>query len=1177
MNWTVMRRRFGFVTLLGCFLCVSLIFVTFAYQIVTRDGRVPLVNEGGYEGAEAAVHRRRDIMKMQMNRITCLWLCLFAGMTAHVEADAAVSKLQETVQQADNEVAGQVLDEAGQPLPGVTIRIDGTKNGGVASDYDGRFALPVGKNQSLKLTFSYIGCKPQTLTVKAGKDVIVIMEDDKATLKEVVVTGYQQIDRRNLTSSVSSVKMDDIARAGVSSVDKMLQGRIPDLVLTTTSGEVNATPKIRIRGVSTLIGNREPLWVVDGIIVNDPVNLTSDVINDPDYVNRIGNAISGINPQDIERIDVLKDAAATALYGTRAANGVIVVTTKKGRAGRPVISYNFTGTVRHRPRYSDRKIDLMNAKERTQVSRDLAAMHYTFPSNMTYIGYEDALQKYYGGTYNRSQFEAAVAAAEVQNTDWFKLLTRDSFSQDHSINLSGGADKFRYYASLGYTNDNDVINRNGNDRYTAAANLDFTLNNQFQLSLNLGMHTDKRRYDQSDVSPIDYAYNTSRVIPSHTESGYFYYKKMSVGSGSYDFNILNELDNSYMHQRTNGFKATANLRYAPLDWLNFNAILAFNTSNTNIEGWHGEKSWYAAALRQSPYGIEAPSTSEMPFGGELSENDIDQRDWTVRLQGNLNKNFGPEGHHNLNIAVGLEASSTHYMGNLFTQRGYYADRGKRFTAEIPDKYAAYLRWLGRNVPVITDNLTNLVSAYGTASYSYKELFTLNANTRYDGSNRFGDRSNEKILPVWSVSGLANIKRISDLKATWLDALVWKISYGGQGNMLEGQTPKLTVKKGAYDTHYGEMISEVDRFANPDLRWEKTKSFNTGIETALFHNRLLLSLEYYYKKTTDAFMNKTISDVNGYSAYYVNSGRIINKGYNLSVTATPVQTRDWNWLLSASFSKVINRMNTIPGEDAYEISDYLAGTAIINGQAIGTFYSYRFVGLNPQDGGPMFDDWQDRAHELVGLNKYETAMRVLERSGKRDPDVTGSFSSTLSYKHWRLGLLMDYALGKKIRLFKVFNQGSGSNTGPGYIYPEYNLNRALLDRWKRPGDERLTDIPSIMSTSSPNFYQYAQPWFNGDNYKGVKLGTDLWTMYDYSNVRVVSADYLRLASLSLTYELPLALLMKWGVQRIALSLTGNNLYTWCDNRLKGQTPMQSGFAEVQLSDTPYYTLGVNIQF
>ena len=305
-------------------------------------------------------------------------------------------------------------------------------------------------------------------------------------------------------------------------------------------------------------------------------------------------------------------------------------------------------------------------------------------------------------------------------------------------------------------------------------------------------------------------------------------------------------------------------------------------------------------------------------------------------------------------------------------------------------------------------------------------------------------------------------------------------------MLEGQTPKLTITKGAYDTHYGEMSSTVDKFANPDLKWEKTQSFSTGIEASLFKGRLLFTTEYYYKKTNDAFMNKTISDVNGYTSYIVNSGQIINKGYNFAITATPIQNDDWNWMLSATMAKVMNKMNTAPGEDAYDIDDYLDGTAIVNGEPIGSFYSYRFAGLNPKDGGPLFDDWQDRQNELIGLSKYETAIRVLELSGKRDADITGSLSSTLTYKDWRLGIFMDYSLGNKIRLFHLFNQGIGTNLGPGYIYPENNLNRALLNRWMKPGDEQFTNIPSIMSKDQDGFYNYTSHWSEDSFYQGVKF-------------------------------------------------------------------------------------------
>ena len=258
----------------------------------------------------------------------------------------------------DGRLQGMVMDEAGEPIIGAIIR-DRKNNQNTVTDADGKFSLKAADH--ITLDISYIGMKNTSWSGKRGDFALVVMKDASQNLQDVVVTGYQQLDRRNLTSSVVSKDMSELMRGGVSDVSKLLEGQIPDLIATNASGEVNATNKIRIRGTSTLIGNREPLWVLDGVILTDPVNLTSDVLNDPDYVNRIGNAISGINPQDIKRIDVLKDAAATALYGTRAANGVIVVTTKSGREGKPIISYSAQFTMRKRPYYTDSKINLMNS------------------------------------------------------------------------------------------------------------------------------------------------------------------------------------------------------------------------------------------------------------------------------------------------------------------------------------------------------------------------------------------------------------------------------------------------------------------------------------------------------------------------------------------------------------------------------------------------------------------------------------------------------------------------------------------------------------------------------------------------------------------------------------------------------------------------------------------------
>ena len=1070
------------------------------------------------------------------------------------------------------EVIGTVVDEAGEPLIGAHIRDKGNTINAV-TDTDGNFRVKV-PTEGATLMLTYVGMKPIVQKVKAGQKVKWVMQDDVKLMKDVVITGYQQLDRRNLTSSVTSVDMKDIEIPGISSVDKMLEGRIPDLVLTNNSSEINATPRLRVRGTSTLIGNREPLWVLDGIILTDPVDLSPDVLNDPDYVNRIGNAIAGINPQDIQRIDVLKDAAATALYGTRAANGVIVVTTKSGREGKPTVNYSGQLTLRKRPYYSDGKINLMNSAERIQFSQFLAEEHYAYPSNMSKVGYEEALRQLYAGEITRQEFNTAIEKMKTENTDWFSLLCRNSFSQDHSVRVSGGSDKVRYYTSLGVTQQDDVVRGAHNNRYTAMAKINYDISSKLKAELNINGNISSRDYAASDLNVIDYAYNTNRIIPARNADGsYFTYLKYNTGNdlyGNYPYSILKELDNSSTEQSSNTVITTLNLRYKPIEDLFFNAIFSANVSNSKIDEWHGEDSYYIYALRGTV--DETPkSNSYCPYGGELSRQHTSQKGWTARLQGNYNKYLDAGRKHNINVALGFEASSNKTDGDRYRQRCYFKDRGMSFATNVPTSYTNYWAWMQGNVPVITSAKTNMVSAYTTLTYGYKNLFSVNMNGRYDGSNKFGSRSNEKLLPIWSVSGNANLADILDIKADWLDMLTLKASYGEQGNMLDDQASELIIRKGSYDGFYNEFTSTVSNFANPDLKWEKTHSTNVGLETAFLHNRIQLGLEYYHKRTTDAFMNKTISEVNGFTSYVVNSGVITNQGFNITLTATPIKTKDFYWILSGNMSKIYNKVTTRPGAESYELNDFLTGKAVVEGMPVGTFYSYRFMGLSPVDGGPLIDIWDERQAELKTADKYTFYTSVLTPTGSREPSITGSFNTTFTYKQWRLGATFLYSAGAKTRLFRMFDGFSSGRV----FRSEVNANRDLLNRWMKPGDEERTNIPAIICGGSPHLDVYTKPWTENTNYYGPKLHSNAWTMYDYSDVRVVSANYLKFSNLNLTYEFSKKQLERMRMQRLAITLSAYNIYTFCNKELRGQTPTQGGFTEVQLSDTPSFTLGVNV--
>ena len=1123
-------------------------------------------NENQFD-AQKMVH----LPRLQMTLDETLQFILADKYSYTLEKNSIVIAARPSV--TSKKITGTIKDEKGEPLPGVTILVKGTTTGS-ATDANGNYSLVVPK-LGVQLIFSFIGMETQEITVT--KEVIdVVMKMDVNEMDEVVITGYQVIDKKKLTSAISSVKAKDVMIAGAMSIDQMLQGRVPDMMMMTNSGEVGVVPKIRIRGTSTLVGNREPLWVVDGIIVQDPVPIAPEELNDPDYINRIGNAIAGLNPRDIDRIDILKDASATAIYGVKAANGVIVITTKKGQVGRPVVSYDFSATYRRRPRYTDHNIHLMNSKQRVEFSKDLVEKHHVYSTDVNLIGYEGLVNNLYNGTITHDQFTSEVAKLENMNTDWFDLLTEDAFSHQHTVSISGGSEEIRYYSSIGYAIDNDVIKGNNNERYTAALNVDATISPKVTASLNLNANVGKREYSEESINPIDYAYTTSRAIPALDNQGrYIYYKRQYAYQQLYNYNILNELDNSYSQQDNSAITLTANLRYKATNWLSFQAIFSYSTSNTEQESYLGEQTWYAASLRKSEYGeisSKDPNVmNQMPYGGELKKAYTRNNSYTGRLQADISKYFGADDQHNITANLGYEVSSSKYAGFERTDRGYYNDRGKQFTAINLDDFTHYKSWLQNNLPSVSDNLTNMISGYLSVSYSYKNYFTLNANTRIDGSNQFGSRSNEKLLPVWSVSGSYNISEHTNMDNPWVSNLALRLSYGYQGNMLSGQSPEMILKKLPFNTHYNELESNVSIYPNPDLRWERTSSFNVGLDFALFKNAVQMNASYYYKHTKDAFLTKKISSVNGRGEYVINSGTIDNQGFSIDATVSPISNDNFRWTLSASYSKVYNEMNTLPGDNEYELDDFLTGNALTKGHAVGTFWSYKFIGLNPRNGGPVFDDMQDRKQELVGLNKYDTYTMVLTPSGQRDPKVQGSLTNTLRYKSFRLNFILNYSLGSKIRLFGLYPEGLNFD-------PERKVNYEMVDRWRTPGDEKHTNIPNIINGSDAESRAYAQHWSLGLQDQNIQIiAENAWTMYDNSDHRVVSGNYLKCSNMSFTYDFPIEKLEKWGISMLSASLSTTNLFDIKSKKLKGQTPIQSGFSETQLSERPTWSLSLSVSF
>ena len=1115
------------------------------------------------------------------------------SLTAATPLSAQTTATTQTAAQ-DHVVSGMVFDKTGEPLVGANVRVTlGRKVWTAQTDSKGayRVKLPAGTSTAgLSISASYLGMKRQT---KSGRSNVAhydfMLDDHSQSLGEAVVTGYGTISTREKTSAITSLKMEEILMPGMTSLEQALEGRVPDMVFMQNSGEVGATARMRIRGTSTLIGNREPLWVLDGIPLSDPIDVTNEQLNDPDYINYIGNAISGINPQDIERVDVLKDAAATALYGTRAANGVIVVTTKKGEPGPPRITYNSQLKYTARPRYSDRDIYLMNSQERVQFGQELMNLHYTFPNHMTMVGYEGAYHRFVTGQTDYNGFLAEVQRAETVNTDWFKLLTHDTFNHNHTVALSGGSETARYYASLGYNREEGVQLHHNNDRYTASLNMQTRIAKVIQANIRLNANVQKKTQLPGEIDLLGYAYGTTRALPAFNNDGsYFFYQRHAYNVGTdkneqykYAYNILNEIENAEKLYSSNGIMAALDLTYRFKTLLDLTLTTSYQRTHSDNSTWFGEKSNYAAQLRNAEYG-QAPipgdyGLSDMPYGGVYNTGTNVNENFTLRAQANFRHALGEKKQHLLSASLGYEMNVSNTDGFSENTRGFFKSRGLKYvnmTAEEMNRFPKYASWVAHNHPTLRADKTHRLSGYAIFSYSYGSLFSLSANTRFDASNKFGSRSNEKFLPVWSASGMLNLKSLLLRQYDAVSDLRLRTSFGKTGNMVDNQTPNLLLRQESLDTYYGENVAKVDALPNPYLRWEQTDQWNVGVDASLFDYRLTVGVDAYYKHTKDAFDNTLVSPFNGVENYVMNGSDITNSGFSINLSAYLLKTRDWSWLVSANYSVVYNSINTKTA-NKYKIEKYLNGTAIMDGKSIGTFYSYNFIGLDPQNGLPLFDDYRDRQHLLEGQPLDRIMERVGVVSGSREPNFAGSFYSTLRYQQWSLSASFNYALGNKIRKFALYKDVLDG------VSSENNVRKEFTHRWRKPGDERHTQLPSLISPSDPAFGENRYHWSAATPAatQGFEAFADnYWMMYDNSNARVVSGSYLRLSNLALRYQFTRKQLKGLPFSNLAFDAAMTNVFTLKSSALEGQDPTQSGFSlQTSLSLRPSFTFGLRVSF
>ena len=1066
-------------------------------------------------------------------------------------------------------VTGTVLEEDGQPALGVTVMIKGTTIG-MVTDHNGTFSLRVPDKQGQILVFSCIGKVTQEHPLNRDNYRITLLDDSEELIGAVVNTGYQKLDRRMSASAISSIAGEDVLQNNAISVDNMLQGKIPGLMVLGSSSTPGAATKIRIRGTSTISGNREPLWVVDGVILDDPVSLSTEELNDLDNVNLIGNAISGLNPIDIESIDVLKDASATAIYGVRAANGVIVVTTKKGRTGTPRVNYAGSVTVTERPGYN--RLQRMNSQERVDVSREIEQKGLTYRFVPARVGYEGLLYDLYDKNIDYDTFREKVADMEVLNTDWFDAIYRTSVSQRHNVSISGGTNTLNYYVSGSFNKENANVKGTGVTSYNVMAKTQARFRDNLIGTFQVRANTSAKDYLHSSISPYGYAYNTSRAIPLYNEDGSLAFYNKSMGNQNpLTYNVLHEIAHSGQTINNDGANFNANLEWTVITGLRLTGTLAMNIANTTQKSWFDEQTYAAASMRMLPLGVEFPtddptepfraSQCRLPYGGELRSADSRNFGYTARFQTDYNKLFNSR--HNMTLAAGTEARSTRYTGISTVQWGYLPDRGEKFVQINPAEWPAYGQMVLESPDVVTNRLSNYLSFYAIASYAYRSRYIINANVRADGSNKFGQDKSTRFLPIWSVSARWNIMNEPFFKdVMWMNELALRTSYGIQGNVSDDQTPNMIIKMGGLDPFSGDYISTISKLPNRFLKWEKTNSFDVALDFSFLDNRLGGTVEYYYKTGHDQIVSTPVSPTTGSSTMSLNVGDIMNKGYEFILNAVPVRTKDFRWSLSLNSARNINRVTRGGAQNGYTWEDYVNGRAVLKGYALNSFFAYKYAGLNEQ-GLPTFKDTEEGEDTT-----FEQMMdQVFDLAGNRVPLMQGGFSSNFSWKGLTLGLFFSYQLGAKGRLNYLY-----SNSGQYLPNPEQNMSSEFVDRWRQPGDEQTTDIPAL-STNNMSFTSLF------GSRRQYKIADNGWQMYNQSDLRVVRTDFLRLRSAYLRYNLPQDFCKKLRVQYANIRFEAYNLFLLASKDLKGQDPEQIGLGSFGATTPPVssFSLSLDLTF
>lgn len=1036
------------------------------------------------------------------------------------------------------QISGKVTDATdGSPMPGVTVQTQAKV--GVMTDGEGNYSIKANKGDVL--TFSFIGMTSQSVKVESDRVINITLQEDNVALEEVVVVGYGTMKKSDLTGSVSSLSADRLKESIITNLDQGLQGRVAGVQVSSNSGAPGAPTSIRIRGASSINLSNEPLYVIDGVPMGGAgVSTVGFSWSGGSNGQNMVNPLAAIAPSDILSIDVLKDASAAAIYGSAGANGVVIVTTKRGNKGRTNITYD--GSVSLQTPVGE--LDMMNLRQFGTYQQQLYNEGFLPNVDQAYLD----------------------PSLLGKGTNWQDAVMDNAWMQNHNISLNGGTEKTQYMASLGYTKQDGILLNSDFERFTGRVNVD----NEFNKYIKIGASLSYSRTDESLINNdgingvVMQAALMSPAVPVYDFDGNYAGPETVNGSSIYNpVALTKDQINTLRRER---IMANIYGQFTLNKHLNFRSELGIDGSNSTNKGF--KPSYEYGQLK---------NTNIM-----ILQNEAHSLYWNWMNYATYNQTFGK---HSVNFMAGTEASKSTWE-SLQLQK----DQLSSNDIHVIGSDGKFVSSSGSK-----DSQTK-VSVFGRANYNFDNRYLLTATLRADGSSKFGANHRWGYFPSFAGAWRISSEKFMENTQNWLSNLKLRLGYGMNGND-NLPTYRYGSTMQAFPTAFGTAYRMTNN-ANPDLKWEASVQYNAGIDLGLFNNRVSLTVDTYYKTTKDLLLQPSVSPVLGGSGWsdiqtpYMNIGKVDNKGIDISLNTHNIAGKDFNWTSNLTFSLNRNEVKELDdlGTPFYGKLDWYAAFQTVSmitvGQPIGVFYGYVTDGLY-KDAEDLRNSAKPEGvdiHRTTGawigdvkfkdisgpngvpdgiINEYDQTV-----IGDPNPDFTFGFTNTFTYKDWELGIGLTGAVGGdilnyvRVKIEGLMSQWDNQATSV--------LGRAQLG-YLDGNNYDLTN-PDNCFIINPNA---TMPRWSGNDINGNNRMSDRW---------IEDGSYLRIQNISLAYNLPKSLISKAGIVNCKLYFNVQNVYTF--SSYSGLDPeigsynQQAGLSNVDMGRYPLprvFTLGANVTF